>query len=124
MRYTANVKKLNPHIEEEVTIEIQGNEFTGFASICPYEIEEGSYYPVLISFTILDKLEVYELNEETKSIERINEGYNYYIRGILHEDFIDAGLKISDEDQYFYEYTYLIGKPVELRVDRIDVEFQ
>ncbi|MBM7588273.1 hypothetical protein JOC86_004870 [Bacillus pakistanensis] len=124
MRYIARVKKLNPHIEEEVTIEIQDNEFTGFASTCPYEIEEGSCYPVLISFTILDKLEVYELNEETKCIERINEGYNYYIRGILHEDFIDAGLKISDEDQYFHEYTYLIGKPVELRVDRIDVEFQ
>ena len=41
MIYTAFVKNLNPHIEEEVTVEIEGIEFTGFAFICPYKIELG-----------------------------------------------------------------------------------
>jgi hypothetical protein len=41
MVYTALVKRLDPQIEEEVTIEIEGIQFTGFAFICPYKIEVG-----------------------------------------------------------------------------------
>lgn len=41
MKYNALVKKLDPHIEEEVILEIEGVEFTGFSSVCPYEIEVG-----------------------------------------------------------------------------------
>ncbi|MCY8545603.1 hypothetical protein [Bacillus vallismortis] len=46
MKYKALVKKLDPHIEEEVILEIEGVEFTGFSSVCPYEIETGKHYPV------------------------------------------------------------------------------
>lgn len=41
MIYKAFVKGLDPHIEEEVILEIEGIEFTGFSSVCPYEIEVG-----------------------------------------------------------------------------------
>ncbi|TCS96551.1 hypothetical protein [Hazenella coriacea] len=123
MRYKAQVKKLNPHIEEEVTLEIQGHVITAFSSICPYVLEEGKSYPISIGFTILDKFEIRELNEDVKSLEQVDIGYQYYIKGILHEDFIDAGLIILDEDEYFVDYTYLIGKYVEIKVDRLDIEF-
>ncbi|QJC98292.1 hypothetical protein HC660_38450 [Bacillus mojavensis] len=123
MIYRALVKKLDPHIEEEVILEIEGIEFTGFSSVCPYEIEVGKKYPVLVGFTILDELVIRESIEKTKELERIGLGYQYYIRGVLHEDSIDAGIVLTDEDEYFSEYPYLIGEHVEIKVDRISVEF-
>lgn len=88
MRYFALVKGLDPHIEEEVTLEIQGIEFTGFAFICPYEIEVGERYPVSIRFTILDGLEIREICDSRKEFERIGSSFKYYIRGILNEDSV------------------------------------
>ncbi|MBR0008931.1 MULTISPECIES: hypothetical protein [Bacillus] len=123
MIYKALIKGLDPHIEEEVILEIEGVEFTGFSSVCPYEIEVGKKYPVLVGFTILDELVIRESIEKTKELERIGLGYQYYIRGVLQEDSIDAGIVLTDEDEYFSEYPYLIGKNVEMKVDRISIEF-
>ncbi|MFC7803069.1 hypothetical protein ACFRGK_05440 [Bacillus subtilis] len=123
MIYKALIKGLDPHIEEEVILEIEGVEFTGFSSVCPYEIEVGKKYPVLVGFTILDELVIRESIEKTKELEQIGLGYQYYIRGILQEDSIDAGIVLTDEDEYFSEYPHLIGEDVEIKVDRISVEF-
>lgn len=123
MVYTALVKRLDSQIEEEVTIEIEGIEFTGFSFICPYKIELEKSYPVSIWFTILDELMIREIQEEKKEIERIGLGYEYYIRGLLHEDTIDAGIVFTDEDEYFSDYPELVDKNVEIRVDRISIEF-
>lgn len=123
MIYKALIKGLDPHIEEEVILEIEGGEFTGFSSVCPYEIEVVKKYPVLVGFTILDELVIRESIEKTKELERIGLGYQYYIRGVLQEDSIDAGIVLTDEDEYFSEYPYLIGKNVEMKVDRISIEF-
>lgn len=123
MVYTALVKRLDPQIEEEVTIEIEGIEFTGFAFICPYKIEVGKSYPVSIGFTILNELMIHEIEGEKKEIERIGLGYEYYIRGILHEDKIVAVLDFTDDDEYFSDYPELMDKYIEIKVDRISVEF-
>jgi hypothetical protein len=123
MIYTAQVKRLDPQIEEEVTVEIEGIEFTGFSFICPYKIELGKSYSVSIGFTILDELMIREIQGEKKEIERIGLGYEYYIRGLLHDDAIDAGIVFTDEDEYFSDYPELVEKHVELRVDRISIEF-
>ncbi|CAN2249225.1 hypothetical protein [Bacillus vallismortis] len=122
MIYNAFVKGLDPHIEEEVILKIEGIEFKGFSSVCPYEIEVGKKYPVLVGFTILDELVIRE-KRKTKELERIDLGYQYYIRGILQENSIDAGIVLTDEDEYFSEYPYLIGEHVEIKVDRISIEF-
>ncbi|MEW6978897.1 hypothetical protein QQS15_07325 [Bacillus pumilus] len=123
MVYDCFVKRLDPQIEEETTIEINGIEFTGFADICPYEIEEGKSYPVSIGFTILDELIIHEIPIEKKEIERIDSGYEYYLRGLLKEDKIDAGIIFTDEDDYFIDFPELINKNVEIKVDRISIEF-
>lgn len=123
MVYTALVKRLDPQIEEEVIIEIEGIEFTGFAFICPYKIEVGKSYLVSIGFTILNELMIREIQGEKKEIERIGLGYEYYIRGLLHEDKIDAGLVFTDEDEYFFDYPELVDKYIEMKVDRISIEF-
>ncbi|KEO85107.1 hypothetical protein [Tumebacillus flagellatus] len=123
MEYMALVKRLDPHVEEEVTVEIEGVEFTGFAFICPYEIEVGQKYPVSIGFTILDEFKVREIYENEKELERLDQGFGYCIRGLLDENSINAGIIILDEDEYFADYPDLIGKYVEMEVDRISIEF-
>lgn len=123
MVYTALVKRLDPQIEEEVTIEIDGIEFTGFSFVCPYKIEVGKSYPVSLGFTVLDELIIREIQGEKKELERIGLGYEYYIRGLLHEDKIDAGLVFTDNDEYFSDYPELMDKYTEIKVDRISIEF-
>lgn len=123
MNYMALVKGLDPQIEEEVTLEIEGVELTGFAIVCPYEIELGKSYPVSIGFTILDELIIREIKENRKELERIGLGYEYYIRGFLQEDSIDAGIVLIDEDEYFLDFPQLIEKNVEMKVDRISIDF-
>lgn len=123
MRYHALVKAVDPIVEEEVTLEINGVEVVAFVTICPYQIEVGQRYPVMVGFTILDDLEIHEMNGECKELERIESSYQYIVRGLLIEESIDAGIIISDEDDYFSDYRYLNGQYVELKVDRISVEF-
>lgn len=123
MEYKALVKGLDPQIEEEVTLEIEGVEFTGFAFICPYNIELGKSYPVSIGFTILDELIIREIKEDKRKLERIGLGYEYRISGLLKVDSIDARIVLTDEDEYFTDYPELIEKFVEMRVDRISIEF-
>lgn len=123
MEYTALVKRLDPQIEEEVTLEVEGIEFTGFSFVCPYIIEVGKSYPVSLGFTVLDELIIREIQGEQKELERIGLGYEYYIRGLLYGDTIDGGIVFTDEDEYFSDYPELMDKYVEIKVDRISVEF-
>lgn len=123
IKYLALVKKLDPYIEEEVTIVIQGVEFIGFSFICPYKIETGYTYPVSLGFTILDKFKIREDFTKRKGIVRIESGYKYRILGILHEKWIEAGINFVDDDEYFVDYPELFGRYVEIQVDRISIEF-
>lgn len=123
MKHFAMVKKLDPSIEEEVTLDIQGIEFTGFATICPYEIEVGNMYPVTIGFTILDDIIMNEAKDQRIGLEYLDSGYRYCIKGVLNETSIDAGIIIEDDEDYFKDYRYLINKLVEFQVDRMNIEF-
>ncbi|MDG5471431.1 hypothetical protein P6709_06705 [Jeotgalibacillus sp. ET6] len=123
MEYSALIKRLDPLIEEEVTIEMNGIEFTGFAFICAYKIEVGECYSVSLGFTILDEFKIRKIQEEKKEIERIGLGYEYYIRGFLNKYTVDAGIVFNDENEYFSEYPELINNQVEIIVDRISIEF-
>lgn len=122
MRYLATVKNLDPNIEEEVTIVVEGIEILGFAIICPYQIYEGNQYPVSIGLTVLDEFDVKEISSNVKEIIRISDGFATIIRGVLEEEgFVDAGIRIQDD--LLKEYAYLAGKYVEFRVDRVSIEF-
>ncbi|KAB2495191.1 hypothetical protein F8155_04100 [Priestia endophytica] len=120
---STGVKALNPHIEEEVVLEIEGVTFTGFAFVCPYIIEVGKTYPVLLSFTVLDELIINEVEKNIEELERVDTSYQYYIRGTIQGNVINAGLMFTDDEDYFYEYAHLQGKTVEIKADRISVEF-
>ncbi len=122
MKQIALISKLSEDIEEEVTIKIDNVEFVAFANILPYELEIGKSYEVLVGITILDDFEIHEINFESKEIMSIDNTFKYLIRGFVKESgIIDAGIII--EDEIFKEYQYLIGRYIEVEVDRINVEF-
>lgn len=118
--YNAKVLGLNPDIEEEVTLEVNGIELTCFAGMCPYELNIGQEYPV--TFEMLDfELTEQESAEET-STTRVDSTYAYKLLGRLNGGTIDAGIKIWD-DFLESDYAYLDGQFICLCVERLDVEF-
>ena len=94
-------RKIDELIEEEVTININGVVFTGFSTVCPYKIEEGKNYPVILDITVFDDIEINEGIDGVKNLKRIDNSFKYRISGILNPEFIDAGIIITDEGEIF-----------------------
>ncbi|MED1507301.1 hypothetical protein [Bacillus proteolyticus] len=123
MKYMAYVEKTNKLMEEEVTININGIVFTGFSTVCPYKIEEGKSYPVILDITVFDNIEINEGIDGVKSLKRSDNSFKYRISGMLNHGFIDAGIIITDEDEIFPEHSEYFNKYVEIEVNRINIEF-
>lgn len=121
-RHTALVQAIGHDVEEEVTLNLNGLEVTCFAGVCPYEIREGEKYPVSFELMIFDDYEVEESEAESAGLERIGNGFSYWIKGRLERGVIDCGIQFEDE-VLLSDYGYLDGKFIWLKVDRIDVEF-
>lgn len=112
-------------IEEEVTLEIDGMYFVGFANVCPFEISVGKQYLVDVELTILDEFIIEQLYTEQKEIEQIDDGFAYFIKGILDVDkgTIDVGIIFEVDREFLSDYGYLHNQFVQIKVDRISVEF-
>lgn len=122
LKQTALLTKVSEIIEEEVALRIGNIEFTGFASIVPYQLKVGNQYDVLVGITVLNDFQITESSVGIKELKPLNGSFKYLIRGILKEGgILDAGVVLQDE--IFEEYGYLINKFVEVEVDRINVEF-
>lgn len=121
-KYFASVKTIGDDIEEEVTLDLDDLEVTCFASVCPYEIHEGERYPVSLELIIFDDYEVKESETEIIGLERIEEGFSYWIKGRLEKGVIDCGIRFENEI-LLSDFGYLDGQFIQLKVDRIDVEF-
>ncbi len=118
----ALVKSLNDEFEEEVLLSLKGLEVTCFASVCPYEIQEGVEYPVSLELTILDDYQVIESDTEEYGFERIGNGFSHWVKGRLNRDTLDCGIRFHDSI-LLSDYGYLDGAFIRLKVDRIDAEF-
>lgn len=121
--YKAKLLKLDEFIEEEVLIEINGLQFVGFASICPYKPKINKVYPVKLGLTFLDGPEIIVLDEARHHIERIDKTYGYILCGQVCGDSIDIGNGIKIQDDIFGEYSYLNQQYIKIKVDRLSVEF-
>lgn len=120
MIQTALLKSIDESIEEEVLLEINGIEFTGFTNYCPYAINIGQKYNV--SLNMFTDSDISKSKTKIKEITQIDAGFGYFIRGkMLAGGLIDAGIIL--EEEFFAEYEYLQGEYVELEVGRIDVGF-
>ncbi|MHB1220437.1 MAG: hypothetical protein ACYC0J_00360 [Gammaproteobacteria bacterium] len=121
--YQAKLLKINEQIEEEVTLEINFLQFVGFAYIRPYKIKINESYPVILSLTILDDPEIVELGEPRTSFEIIKDTYGYVLYGKICDDKIDIGNGIKIQDDIFIENSYLNGKYIKMKIDRLAIEF-
>lgn len=121
-KLNALVKKIDPDIEEEVTLELNGVEITCFAGVCPYRIQEGNKYPVSFELEVFNDYCIEELNEEKVALQRIGNGFSYWIAGRLDGSVIHSVIQFKDEI-LMSDYSHLDGKFIRMKVDRIDVDF-
>lgn len=122
MSQKALLQRCGEIIEEEVQMRINDIELVGFANVVPYQIIVGGEYETIIEITVFDEFNITELQSNTKEFERIGDSFKYLIRGkLLERGVLDAGIIIKDE--LLEEYDYLVGKYIEIRVDRINIEF-
>ncbi len=121
--YQARLLKLNKLIEEEVTIDINGVEIVGFVNVCPYKIIPNNVYSVDIHLTFLDGPELIEKEGKRYGLERVGSSYKYILYGKVSGSCIDIGKGIKIEDDIFKQNSYLNGHFIEIRPDRLAIEF-
>lgn len=122
------MKEINPYVEEEVTIEVNKIELICFAPYGLPALEVNKKYKADIGITVLDDLEMKEVKECVNGFSQIDNSFAYYIRGKFDLDLriLDAGILIEfDIDEFdLHDNSYLDGKSVEIRVDRLKIEFR
>ena len=121
MIYNGVIEKLDED-GEEVTIKTNDTMITGFVN-CGVQKEIGDTCNFEIE--LYDDLEMQEIVENKKELYRIGNSYSYYIRGILDVDAlkIHSILDIDLEKEDIYDYAYLDGKYIEIKVQRLNINF-
>jgi hypothetical protein len=125
MIYSAQLRHVSDEVEGEVILTINGIDLTCFAySSLPYDAKEGSLYQVELTAEVLNDYCVIELNEEASpSIIQIDNSFSYMITGRLNGNSLDAGCIVFEDDVLLSDFSYLEGKIISWKVDRIDAEF-
>ncbi len=120
MQYEAVFIDWDENNEEKINVEINGCEFTLFAS-CQLVLRKGFKYLVEIELFFIDEDFIPEECEPQKIMHHIDNGFKYEIYGKLDGSKIHSTLSF-DED-FFWEFQHLSGKYVKFTVDRLDAEF-
>lgn len=115
------IKKLYKD-EEKVTVESNGVEVTCFAVYCPYKIEEGKKYSAEFDFVVFDEYEVSEIHNRNSGIEYTGKAFSYLLIGKLEGSRLNAGI-IFDDENLLSDYSFLDGKYVQVKADRLDISF-
>lgn len=118
------VEQLSEKSDEEIVISIDGNKLRCFVGVLPRGVIAGGVYPARLNLLVLEDYEIREIDDCVESIvSTSNFGYSYVITGRLVHGRLFAGGFVFDDDVLKDEYAYLADKCVEVRVDRIDVDF-
>lgn len=126
MKYLVTVESFNSIIEEEIMVNIDGQQIRCFM---PYgsesEIEIGNQYYVNIEVEIFDDIYINEGEKCIKEMQCINQTFAYYISGKLNIDNskIESIIDIYLNEEDLYDYGCYDSKYVTLRVDRFNIEF-
>jgi hypothetical protein len=120
--YISYLKAENEHIEEDVTLDINGHQLNCFANICPFKLEVGARYEIALSLYFFDEITIEESDENRMLIEKLPTGFSYLLIGKVSAGIFNCGIEFSDE-LFLNDFLYLEGKYTKILVDRIDVEF-
>lgn len=126
MKYLVTVESFNSLIEEEVIVNIDGQQIRCFMSYgSGSEIEIGNQYYADIEVEIFDDLDVKEVEKSVKEMQCINQTFACYITGKLNIDNskIESTIDIYLDEEDLYDYGCYDSKYVELKVDRFNIEF-
>jgi hypothetical protein len=125
MKYDAQVLKLDDDVEEQVVIQVGNAQLTCFASVCPYAIHPGQHYPVELELFVAEDFVMTEfVDAQPNSLAQCEpNGLGYVITGQLNGDQLSVGELIFKDSVFQTHFAHLQNKKVQLKVDRIDVEF-
>jgi len=113
---------LNEHIEEDVTLLIEGTVINCFASYCPNEIKVGNSYDVELTLNLSDEYEIQKIESRKTLAERTGRGYSYFLYGELRDDHFMTFTSLNDEGVH-YDHPDCNEHFIKLEVERIDVAF-
>lgn len=95
---TAQVLGLNEHVEEDITLLIEGTVINCFISYCCYEVEIGKTYDVELTINLSDD---YEIERNGLLAEKIDTGYAYLLYSELHNDKFLTFTSLYDEGIHY-----------------------
>lgn len=124
MKYLATVAELDDLIEEYALLKIGSADVVCFTDVCPYPIEVGKQYEVLLSLVVFDDYHVTECMEYEGS-KILNDKKNFRSRliGRLQADKLIVGALEFQDDSFLSDYSDFNEKFVMVDVDRISAEF-
>ncbi|MFC5703913.1 hypothetical protein ACFPVX_21710 [Cohnella faecalis] len=127
MQYTTKLVELSPLIEEEAVLEIHGQRIVAFINNCPFEIDKGGQYLIEIELSILDDFIISQADSDGNGIKQIENGFSHFISGILNIDSgtidVGTGILFEIDREFLFDYGYLHNQYVQIRVDRLSVDF-
>ena len=118
----AKVVALIEHIEEDVTLIIDGTTINCFASYCPYELEVGKTYDVELTLNLSENYEIERTGETNTLIKHTNRGYSYVLYGDLHNEILMSFTSLNVEGVH-YDHPECNDHFIKLKVERIDACF-
>ena len=120
MKYNCVIKEIED--DDEVTFKIENVIITGFVNMgISIPVDEETE----VEIELYDDIEIEESNIHEKAI--LSKGtYSYSIYGVLDIDnsIISSTLDFSIDRECLYEYGFLDGKYVEVKVGRLDFYFE
>jgi hypothetical protein len=124
MIYSARVVRIGGVVEEEVLLRVLGYELLCFLAASSDAVEVGCSYLIEFDLVIFDEFSVVEVDDgSVASIEPVGDGFSYLITGRLNDGKLAAGKLVFEDDALRDSFSYLNGKMISLRVDRLDVIF-
>ncbi|TFY92271.1 hypothetical protein DYL61_17515 [Pseudomonas nabeulensis] len=119
----ARILAFNEHVEEDVTLLVDGTVVNCFISYCPYEIEVGKFYDVELTMNLADDYELDPVEPSGLSAVKIDPGFTYLLYGELYDDKFLTFTSLNDEGIH-YDHPDCNEHFVRLKVERIDASFR
>ena len=120
--YSVKVLEVDENVEDVMLIEVAGIQITSFANVCPYAIEVGKEYDVMISFEFFNEYIVEEIEEQKAQITQTSSNLSCWFMGKHCGNYLESVVNI-EEEILISDFAYLEGRYVRIKVDRINVEF-
>ncbi|TWD46467.1 hypothetical protein [Pseudomonas sp. SJZ131] len=122
-KYAAVVLAVDPIVEEEVLLLVNGMKVKCFASYCPEKVEVGESYDVELDIVLADdNLIVAAEKRADRFVEIIGGGFPCFLYGYLDGSVFRSFVDFMGQEIH-YDYPEFNEQFVKIRVDRINVYF-